>query len=92
MFLPVGTGAFVARDLRRPGLLRGQLKHWGVPVAPKRSTLAYANEHRRWQRYQTVFEQTLYKCQELVQSLWRAEKVPLQKQADEPRRRLPDRR
>jgi hypothetical protein len=46
----------------------GQLKHWGVPVAPKRSTLAYANEHRRWQRYQTVFEQTLYKCQELVQS------------------------
>jgi hypothetical protein len=24
----------------------GQLKHLGVPVAPKRSTLAYANEHR----------------------------------------------
>jgi hypothetical protein len=22
------------------------LKHLGVPVAPKRSTLAYANEHR----------------------------------------------
>jgi len=46
----------------------GQLKHLGVPVAPKRSTLAYANEHRPWQLYQTVFEQTLYKCQELAQS------------------------
>ncbi len=45
----------------------GQLKHLGVPVAPKRSTLAYANEHRPWQLYQTVFEQTLGKCQELVQ-------------------------
>jgi IS4 transposase len=44
----------------------GQLKHLGVPVAPKRSTLAYANEHRPWELYQTVFEQTLSKCQELV--------------------------
>jgi len=37
-------------------------------VAPKKSTLAYANEHRPWQLFQTVFEQTLFKCQELVQS------------------------
>jgi hypothetical protein len=44
----------------------GQLKHLGVPVAPKRSTLAYANENRPWELYQTVFEQTLVKCQELV--------------------------
>jgi hypothetical protein len=46
----------------------GKLKHLGIPLAPKRSTLAYANEHRPWQLYQTVFEQTLCKCQELVQS------------------------
>jgi hypothetical protein len=46
----------------------GHLKHLGVPVAPKRSTLAYANEHRPWELYQTVFEQTLSKCQELVRS------------------------
>jgi len=46
----------------------GQLKHLGVPVAPKKSTLAYANEHRPWELYQTVFEQTLCKCQELVRS------------------------
>jgi Domain of unknown function (DUF4372)/Transposase DDE domain len=44
----------------------GQLKHLGVPAAPKKSTLAYANEHRPWQLYQTVFEHTLGKCQELV--------------------------
>ena len=47
----------------------GQLKHLGVPVAPKKSTLAYANEHRPWELYQAVFEQTLGKCQELVRSL-----------------------
>src|ERR1700692_241659 len=46
----------------------GQLKHLGVPVAPKKSTLAYANVHRPWQLYQAVFEQTLSKCRELVAS------------------------
>jgi len=46
----------------------GQLKHLGVPRVPKRSTLAYANEHRPWQLYQTVFEKTLGKCRELVAS------------------------
>ena len=46
----------------------GQLKHLGEPVAPKRSTLAYANEHRPWELYQSVFEQTLSQCQELVRS------------------------
>jgi hypothetical protein len=46
----------------------GQLMHLGVPVAPKRSTLAYANENRPWELYQTVFQQTYGKCQELVRS------------------------
>ncbi len=64
----------------------GQLKHLGVPVAPKKSTLAYANEHRPWELYQTVFKQTLDKCQELVQQPRRAEEVPFQEQADEPGR------
>jgi hypothetical protein len=44
----------------------GKLKHLGVPDAPKRSTLAYANEHRPWQLYQTVFHQLLGKCQTAV--------------------------
>lgn len=46
----------------------GHLKHLGVPTAPKKSTLAYANENRPWELYQTVFDQTLAKCQQLVRS------------------------
>ena len=44
----------------------GKLKHLGVSDAPKKSTLAYANEHRPWALYQTVFEQLLAKCQSSV--------------------------
>jgi hypothetical protein len=44
----------------------GKLKHLGVPDAPKRSTLAYANEHRPWQLFETVFHQLLAKCQSAV--------------------------
>jgi Domain of unknown function (DUF4372)/Transposase DDE domain len=46
----------------------GKLRHLGVPEAPSRSTLAYANEHRPWQLYQTVFQQLLGKCQVLAKS------------------------
>lgn len=46
----------------------GKLKHLGLPAAPARSTLSYANEHRPWQLYQTVFQQLLAKCQHLVAS------------------------
>jgi hypothetical protein len=46
----------------------GKLKHLGVPEAPKKSTLAYANEHRPWELYRTVFEQTLGKCQSVAAS------------------------
>jgi hypothetical protein len=44
----------------------GKLKHLGIPLAPKKSTLAYANEHRPWELFQTVFTQLLGKCQQLV--------------------------
>ena len=44
----------------------GKLKHLGVPTAPKRSTLAYANQHRPWELYQTVFGQLLVRCQQLA--------------------------
>jgi hypothetical protein len=45
----------------------GKLKHLGVMRAPNRSTLAYANEHRPWQLFQTVFEQLLTRCQQVAQ-------------------------
>ena len=41
----------------------GKLKHLGIPGAPSRSTLAYANEHRPWQLYETVFHQLLSQCE-----------------------------
>ena len=44
----------------------GKLRHLGLPEAPKRSTLAYANEHRPWQLFQSVFEQLYQRCQSVV--------------------------
>lgn len=35
----------------------GKLRHLGLESAPKRSTLSYANEHRPWQLYETLFGQ-----------------------------------
>ena len=56
-----------ARSLREicQGLAasEGKLKHLGVPQAPARSTLAYANENRRWELYREVFHELLERCQ-----------------------------
>jgi hypothetical protein len=41
----------------------GKLRHLGVDDAPKRTTLSYANGHRPWQLYETVFHQLLKRCQ-----------------------------
>ena len=46
----------------------GKLQHLGLQAAPARSTLAYANEHRPWQLYQTIFQQLLEKCQHVMVS------------------------
>ncbi len=40
----------------------GRLRHLGIKEAPKRSTLAYANEHRPWELFQGVFYQLLQRC------------------------------
>jgi hypothetical protein len=40
----------------------GKLMHLGVTRAPQRSTLAYANEHRPWQLYETIFYVVLRRC------------------------------
>jgi hypothetical protein len=42
------------------------LRHLGVNSAPNRSTLSYANEHRPWQLYQTIFYELLGKCRVLA--------------------------
>ena len=43
----------------------GKLTQLGA-TAPKRSTLGYANEHRPWVLYQTVFYQVLARCREVA--------------------------
>lgn len=40
----------------------GKLKHLGMRDAPRRSTLSYANEHRPWQLFRSVFEQLYARC------------------------------
>ena len=42
----------------------GKLKHLGLSDAPKRSTLAYANEHRPWEVYQDQFYALLARCRQ----------------------------
>lgn len=44
----------------------GKLIHLGLREAPARSTLAYANQHRPWQLYQSVFNQVLVRCRQLA--------------------------
>jgi len=45
----------------------GKLKHLGIPKAPKRTTLAYANGHRSWELYKTVFLELLSQCHSVAQ-------------------------
>jgi hypothetical protein len=42
----------------------GKLKHLGLARAPTRSTLAYANQHRPWQLYKSVFDQLAALCRD----------------------------
>jgi Domain of unknown function (DUF4372)/Transposase DDE domain len=44
----------------------GKLKHLGIPSAPNRSTLSYANERRPWELYQTVFNSLLKRCHDVA--------------------------
>ncbi len=46
----------------------GKLAHLGLRQAPTRSTLAYANAHRPWQLYETVFATLLQRCRALAAS------------------------
>jgi hypothetical protein len=43
--------------------IEGKLRHLGVEAPPNRSTLSYANEHRPWGLYQTIFQQLLGRCE-----------------------------
>lgn len=51
---------------------QGKLRHLGLEDAPKRSTLSYANQHRPWQLYETLFGQLYAKCRATLDSQPRA--------------------
>ena len=42
----------------------GKLKHLGLDRAPTRSTLAYANQHRPWQLYKSMFDRLAAVCRD----------------------------
>ena len=63
MFCQLGQAHSLREITNGLAASEGKLKHLGVPEAPKRSTLAYANEHRPWQVYETLFNQLLVRVQ-----------------------------
>ena len=44
----------------------GKLAHLGLKGAPARSTLSYANNHRPWQLFETVFLDLRVRCQDVA--------------------------
>jgi hypothetical protein len=63
MFCHLGSARSLREIVGGLAASEGKLKHLGVKRAPTRSTLAYANQHRPWRLYKTVFEELLKVCQ-----------------------------
>lgn len=55
----------------------GKLAHLGIQNAPPRSTLSYANAHRPWQLYESVFYALLDRCRSVSGSRRMRFKNPL---------------
>lgn len=63
MFCQLGQARSLREICNGLAASEGKLKHLGIPRAPGRSTLAYANQHRPWELYQTIFGKLLEQCQ-----------------------------
>lgn len=63
MFCHLGGARSLREIINGLAAAEGKLRHLGVDVAPKRSTLAYANEHRPWQVYRALFQRLVPLCQ-----------------------------
>lgn len=55
LFCQLGQAHSLREIVMGLGTCLGKLVHLGLQEAPKRSTLAYANEHRPWELYKEVF-------------------------------------
>src|SRR5437879_12601214 len=43
---------------------QGKLRHLGIENAPAKSTLSYANAHRPWQLFESLFYMLLERCKD----------------------------
>lgn len=66
LFCQLGRAHSLSEITQGLAASEGKLKHLGLSQAPAKSTLAYANQHRPWELYQTVFFQLLDRCQTLA--------------------------
>src|SRR5947208_16511243 len=62
LFCQLGRAHSLSEITQGLAASEGKLKHLGLSEAPAKSTLAYANQHRPWELYQTVFFQLLERC------------------------------
>jgi len=63
MFCQIGNAKSLREISGGLASCEGKLGHLGMRGAPSRSTLAYANEHRSWELYETVFHQLRAWCE-----------------------------
>lgn len=63
MFCHLGGARSLREIIGGLAASEGKLRHLGVERVPTRSTLAYANQHRPWRLYKTVFEELVKVCQ-----------------------------
>ena len=64
MFCQLGHAQSLREITSGLAACEGKVKHLGMNGAPHRSTLAYANAHRPWQLYESVFHTLLGRCQQ----------------------------
>jgi hypothetical protein len=62
LFCQVGQAKSLREICNGLMAIEGKLKHLGVLSPPNKSTLAYANENRPWELYESVFNQLLARC------------------------------
>jgi hypothetical protein len=62
MFCQLGRAHSLREICQGLSSCEGKLLHLGITESPKRSSLAYANEHRPWELYQNLFFQLLERC------------------------------
>lgn len=62
MFCQLGGAHSLREIIGGLAASEGKLRHLGVHLAPTRSTLAYANQHRPWQVYKELFDALVRQC------------------------------